>query len=455
MREAFFGRPGSLRLRFLLAVMLWVTLGIGAIWLFATRIFINHVEQSYYSELDVHVRELARFVSTDAHGRPVLLRQLSDPRYDIPRSGFYWQVYVPDQPLLRSPSLAGHSLDQTIAHEDSTPYQVNEGPNGAMIVHGYLQRGPRNEPIHVVIATDERELDRLISSFTRELTLWLIALGGLLLATGAAIVGFGLRPLDELGQAIARLRTGRSLRLEGRYPSEIAPLASDLNEYIGRTSEMTERARVQAGNLAHSLRTPLAVIMDEAERLSTDPRTAASAASLVNQASMMEQQIEFQLAKARFSSGPRAAGVVSQLPELLTPIIGAMHRLHPHVTFRLYNRTGEDLLLPVDPVDLSELLSILLDNAGKWAASRATVSLERHADGAVSISVADDGPGMSPQQIAQAFTIGMRFDRNKPGSGLGLAIAREISEALGAELQLSGPADGGRGGLTARVSFPA
>lgn len=449
MRETFLGGPGSLRLRFLLAVMLWVTLGIGAIWLFSTRVFVHHVEQSYYSELDVHARELARFISVGPDGGPVLLRPLSDPRYEIPNSGFYWEVSVPEKPSLRSASLAGHRLDQAIAHSDAGPQHMAGGPNGTMIVHGLIKRGPRREPVHVVIATDERELERLISSFTRELTLWLIGLGALLLATGAAIVGFGLRPLDELGQAIARLRGGRSLRLEGRYPSEIAPLASDLNEYIGRTTEMTERARVQAGNLAHSLRTPLAVIMDEAERLSQDPRTAASAASLVNQASMMEQQIEFQLAKARFSSGPRAAGVVSQLPELLTPIIGAMHRLHPNVTFRLYNRTGEDLLLPVDPVDLSELLSILLDNAGKWAATRASVSLERDAAGAVSIVVADNGPGMTPDQIQRAFTIGMRFDRTKPGSGLGLAIAREISEALGAELMLTGGPDG----LTARIRF--
>jgi signal transduction histidine kinase len=126
-----------------------------------------------------------------------------------------------------------------------------------------------------VIATDQRLLDETIARFTRELTLWLLALAVALVATGVFIVVFGFRPLDRLAQATSRLRAGTTARLDGHYPVEIAPLVDDLNAYIAHNTAIVDRARVQAGNLAHALRTPLAVITDEAERLAQDGGTSA------------------------------------------------------------------------------------------------------------------------------------------------------------------------------------
>lgn len=258
---------GSLRLRFLLAITLWAMLGIAAIWFSAVGIFSKHVEQSYHEELAVHVRELGGLTVIAPDGALTLSRPLSDPRYDVPLSGFYWQVTADGRPPLRSRSMTRGRLDHSIAQSPEILHRLDNGPTGPAITYGFTDKGPTGEDIHFVIATDQSELDRLIATFTRDLTVWLAGLGALLLATGFAVISFGLRPLDRLSRAFARLLRGEAQELEGDYPAEIAPLAADLNTYIRQNEAMVLRARVQAGNLAHSLRTPLAIITDEAECL--------------------------------------------------------------------------------------------------------------------------------------------------------------------------------------------
>ncbi|GAA0273738.1 sensor histidine kinase [Alteraurantiacibacter aestuarii] len=437
---------GSLRLRFLLAILLWVSLGIFGIWFTATQVFSRHIEQSYHEELEVHVRELGRLVQIGADGMPELSRPLSDPRYEVPLSGFYWQVSIPHQTMLRSESMTRGQLDQRVAHSPNIMHRILDGPTGPAITYGMIVPGPGGEEIHVVIATDQSELDDAINSFTVELTVWLASLGALLLATGVAIISFGLRPMSRLGKAITRLREGKSASLEGRYPTEIAPLVQDLNEYIRQNSEMVSRARVQAGNLAHSLRTPLAVLTDEAEQLALREECAASAQVLLTHTEMMQQQIDYQLARARLTVASRLPATRARLPQLLVPILNAMTRLHPGKRFDL-EPPDQEISLPVDPVNLSEVLSILLDNAGKWARDKIAITIARAQDGTVIVTIRDDGPGMNEGEIARAFDIGSRFDAQMPGSGLGLAMASEFAQSMNGEIVL----EAGSPGLIARL----
>jgi signal transduction histidine kinase len=434
--------PGSLRLRFLLAVSLWVLLGIAAIWFSAVGIFSRHVEQSYHEELEVHVRELGGLTEIAPDGAIILTRPLSDPRFAEPLSGFYWQVTADGRAPLRSQSMKRGSLEEDVAHSPEILHRLENGPTGPAITYGYTRKGPSGEDIHFVIATDQSELDRLIGSFTRDLTAWLAALAALLLATGFAIISFGLKPLDRLSQAFARLRQGEAAELEGQYPAEIAPLAADLNTYIRQNEAMVARARVQAGNLAHSLRTPLAIITDEAERLTVRGECRAAGAVLLDQASAMKQQIEYQLARARSAAGrtPSGRGVV--LSDVVLPILGAMERLHPDKRFTFNPAGSKDVVLPIDPVDYAEVLSILLDNAGKWARESVTVTVSHSDAGDCLVAIADDGPGIPDALIEQAFGIGTRLDQHMAGSGLGLAIARDLCSSMGVELTL---ANGARG----------
>ena len=440
--------PGSLRLRFLLAVTLWVSLGTAAIWFSAVSIFTRHVERSYHEELEVHVRELGRLTEISPAGAIVLTRPLSDPRYDVPLSGFYWQVTADGRAPLRSGSMTRGSLEEDIAHSPEVLHRLDNGPTGPAITYGFVRTGPAGEDIHFVIATDQRELDQLIGSFTRDLTGWLAGLAVLLLATGLAIISFGLKPLDRLSQAFTRLRHGETAQLEGDYPAEIAPLAADLNAYIHHNEAMVARARVEAGNLAHSLRTPLAIITDEAERLAERPDSSTAGAVLLDQASAMEQQIEYQLARARSAAGKKPSGRGVVLPDVALPILRAMERLHPDKAFTLTATGCEGVVLALDPVDYAEVLSILLDNAGKWARGQVAITIICERDGRCTVTIADDGPGIPCHLIEDAFAVGARFDPDTAGSGLGLAIARDLCEAMGVSLTLAN----GEPGLVATIT---
>ena len=443
--------PGSLRLRFLLAVSLWVILGIGAIWFSAVGIFSSHIEQSYHEELEVHVRELGRLTEFAPDGALRLSRPLSDPRYEEPLSGFYWQVTAAGHEPLRSRSMTRGSLDERIAHSPEILHDLESGPTGPAITYGFTRKGPAGEDIHFVIATDQSELDRLTSAFTRDLSLWLAGLAALLVATGMAIISFGLRPLDRLSYAFARLRRGETQDLEGDYPVEIAPLANDLNAYLHQNEAMIARARVQAGNLAHSLRTPLAIITDEAERLAAREDAGATGAVLLDQTRAMEQQIEYQLARARSAAGKKPSGRGVVVPDIALPILRAMERLHPDRNFTLQTDGCEEMTLPLDPVDFAEVLSILLDNAGKWARRDVGLHFVCDRQGGMQVSVTDDGPGIPPEALDKAFEVGTRFDPQMPGSGLGLAIARDLAEAMDVHLVLAN----GENGLTATLDCPA
>lgn len=439
----------SLRVRVLLALLAWVAFGIAGIWFSATRLFERHVEDQYHEELSVHVRELAGLVRIAPDGSAVLTRPLSDPRYLVPLSGFYWQVSVDGGQTLRSASLTRGSLDEGIAHSARILHVVEHGPTGPAITYGFVRALPRGGAVHYVIATDKRLLDRVIDGFTRELAVWLLALAAALLATGCSIVIFAFRPFDRLSGAIAALRTGNRAALGGKFPSEIAPLVDDLNAYIAHSSRIVNRGRVEAGNLAHFLRTPLAVIIDEAERLQQNPQTANSADVLLEQSQLMVQQIEFRMARARTAAGAGTPGAVCKVSEVLPPVVSAMRRLHPDIAFAVTDAAAGEVVLPIDPIDCAELLSNILDNAGKWARSRVEVTVA--ADPEPSVTIVDDGPGLSGAQIADAFGIGTRFDPAKPGSGLGLAIASDIAADYGLALNLSGNAPDAPG-LTARIA---
>ena len=442
----------SMRGRFMIAVSLCMAMGIAAIWLFATRLYANNVEQDFDDELAVHIQELAGLTEEGADGQPLLQRPLSDPRYLQPLSGFYWQITTQGRQTLRSPSLTRGAFDDTIAQTAAVRHAIEPGPTGPAITYGFSRATRSGLSQRFVIATDRRHFDRIVNIFNDGLTTWLMVLAGGLIVTGLAIIAFGLRPLDRLAKATANLRAGRTARLEGAYPSEIAPLVDELNAYIVQSAENIARARAQAGNLAHSLRTPLAVITDEAEQLAANPAMQETSRILLEQSRIMAAKIDFELARARMASGRGTSASSAALPGHVDTIVSAICRLHRDKQFEVIDRLPSPRKISIDSMDFVELLSSVLDNAGKWAACRIEIGLDE-LPSATRISVTDDGPGMTADQIERAFQTGTRFDPEMDGSGLGLAIAKDIADAAQATLTLAS-ATGTLRGLAVTLTIP-
>jgi signal transduction histidine kinase len=265
-----------------------------------------------------------------------------------------------------------------------------------------------------------------------------------LLAAGLTQVRIGLAPIARLRSRLAAVRQGQSSRVEGRYPSEVQPLVDDLNALLEDRERGVARAQAKAGDLAHGLKTPLAVLAQEAERAGRDPG-GELAATVAQQVERMRRQVDYHLAHARAAASGARLGARSSLAESVDGLVRTLLRLHAERGLVIEARVPAELAVQAEREDLDEMLGNLLDNACKWARSRVTLVASAAAIGepAVLIQVDDDGPGLDPALRISVLQRGVRADEASPGSGLGLAIVRELAELYGGDVRLERSPEGG------------
>jgi signal transduction histidine kinase len=271
------------------------------------------------------------------------------------------------------------------------------------------------------------------------------------LALGVALVGRGLSPFAQLRARLGALRDGRERRIEGSYPAEVQPLVDDLNALLAHRDELVQRAMAKAGDLAHGLKTPLAVLAQEAERAKALGHDEW-AATLSQQVQRMRRQIDYHLAHARAAAaGGAAPGVRCAVSACVEGLTRTLERLYAGRGLTIDVRVSPGHVVRSTREDLEEMLGNLLDNACKWARSRAAVLSSRRG-ATVVITVDDDGPGLSLPMRGEVLKRGVRADESAPGSGLGLAIVRDLVELHGGSIALE---TSPLGGLRAQLELPA
>lgn len=285
-----------------------------------------------------------------------------------------------------------------------------------------------------------------------------MTLVGVAVALGFMIAGFlqmrtGLSPFTELRSRLSSMRDGRERRLEGEYPAEVQPLVSDLNALLDQREQAVTRAIAKAGDLAHGLKTPLAVLAQEAERARRSGQTEIAEA-IDQQVDRMKRQVDYHLAHARAAASGAAPGARCAVEESADGIARTLRRLHAERGLTIQVDVPPDHAVPAQREDLDEMLGNLLDNACKWARSRITLSSARRAQngGAIVITVDDDGPGLPPSMRERVLQRGVRADEAAPGSGFGLAIVRDLADVYNGSIALDSSPDGG---LRARLTLPA
>ena len=286
----------------------------------------------------------------------------------------------------------------------------------------------------------------------------LLALAGAVLVTAAvSVMRRGLSPLLLLQERLAAIRGGRVTRLEGDYPTEVAPLVRDLNELLEERDQRVSRAAARAGDLAHGLKTPLAIIAQDAERLAHGD--AELAQSIASQIERMRRHIDWHLVQARATASAAGAAARASVGESVRALMRTMERLYVDRSLALKFETssgggpagaGADVVVRVPVEDLEEILGNLLDNACKWARSRVVVTIDARLE-SVTIDVDDDGQGLQPERRAEVLQRGVRGDEAVAGSGLGLAIVRDLVDAYAGQFELR---DSALGGLCARLTLP-
>jgi signal transduction histidine kinase len=284
---------------------------------------------------------------------------------------------------------------------------------------------------------------------------------GVLVATAlvSMIAGFrqvrkGLSALDQVRARLAAVRSGAAKRIEGTHPSEVQPLVQDLNALLDHREATVRRARTKAADLAHGLKTPLALLAHEADRAEAAGQPE-SAAAIRLQVEKMRRQIDYQLAHVGAVASGATPGARCSVKDCAAGILRALEHLHAERNLLFDVRIGAELAVRVEAEDLEEMLGNLLDNACKWARSRVVVASEQvtgPVGPVVLITIDDDGPGLDPALRQQVLERGVRADEAAPGSGLGLSIVRDLAELHGGEIRL---APSPLGGLRARLSLPA
>jgi signal transduction histidine kinase len=303
----------------------------------------------------------------------------------------------------------------------------------------------------VNVAGDATEIFDETRSFDYYLGGTFVALSIVLVLTTIFQVRFGLAPLKRISDSIADIRSGRAERLEGEFPVEIAPLARETNALIDANREIVERARTHVGNLAHAIKTPLSVIVNEASAHGADP----FAAKVLEQADVMRDQVAHHLERARIAARLTIIGTVTEVAPAIEALRRTMEKIHRSRGIVIEVDANAQAKFRGERQDLEEMAGNLVDNACKWAASRVFIEVlvERPvgAGPMLRIIVDDDGRGLSAAERAQVSRRGQRLDESKPGSGLGLSIVIDLAALYGGSLILgSAPI----GGLRAELVLP-
>ena len=279
--------------------------------------------------------------------------------------------------------------------------------------------------------------------------MWPVLAGLILMAAGLFGLRQSLAPIRRLPERLTAVRMGDDRRVEGVYPSEVQPLIDDLNLLLEERQRALKRAVATSGDLAHGLKTPLALLGQEAERAASAGNREL-AENIGQQVERMSRQVTYHLARAR-----AASGVASAVPCLVAPSTDALIRtvlkLYAGRELEISPDVAGDLCARVQRQDLDEMLGNLLDNACKWAKSKIVLKASRSGSMIV-FTVDDDGSGLERTLQSAVLERGVRIDESAPGSGLGLAIVRDLAELYGGSISLD---DSALGGLQARLLLPA
>ena len=453
-------RANSLALRLFVSATAWTAIILVVTGFVLSSIYRQLVERNFDRRLGVYLRTIVAEIASPDDTPDKF--NIGEPLFELPVSGWYWQVTRLDttQAEVRSSrSLWDAGLPRL------------QGPDTATSVietrQGYVQ-GPEEQRLRLVertidlgdegtflvaVAGDSAEIEEETRAFDRYLALTFAVLGAVLLLTTMFQVRFGLAPLKRISEALAAIRAGTAERLHGTFPVEIAPLARETNALIDANREIVERARTHVGNLAHALKTPLSVLVNEAAARGDDPL----AHKVLEQTDIMRDQVARQLERARLAARSSVLGTLVDIPPVVTALARTMEKLYRTRDIAIDMALPKNARFRGEQQDLEEMIGNLVDNSCKWAQSRVAIEVLANEPAAsdgksrVRIIVDDDGPGLSPAEREQVAQRGQRLDESKPGSGLGLSIVVELASLYGGVLTLgTAPI----GGLRAELALP-
>jgi signal transduction histidine kinase len=425
---------------------------------FALSAFFSHAAMERFDA------SLSEGLDSLVAGASVENGQVAPPPFTDPRtlraySGDYWEIAEVNGPVVGAEVRSRSLWDRALTLPPTVLAKAAANPGEAVF---FDTVGPLNQPLRVaalqgrlpdlampvifVSAQDRSPVDKAVRTFATAIAISLALLGAGLIAAVIIQVRVGLSPLFALRREVAAVRTGERERIDGAYPSELAPLAEELNALMAHTHEVVERQRTHVGNLAHALKTPLSVILSEARQ-----QPGALSEVVIRQAETMGQQVNHHLRRARAAARAQGPGERTAVAPVIEELARTLEKIFADTVSEVEWASPADLNFLGERQDLLEIVGNVMENACKWCRSFVRVTAQASGPRHFTLTVEDDGPGLPVEKREEVLRRGARLDEQTPGSGLGLSIVDELVRAYGGSLDL---ATSSLGGLALTIRLP-
>jgi signal transduction histidine kinase len=427
-----------------------------------SAIYRKSAETRFDERLGFYLRALVADIASPSEENRSQPFELGEPQFEIPLSGWYWQITRldgSDPNIISSRSLFAARLPQLAA--SGVPAGVGGARNGYVkgpddkilrMVERTIDTG--DEGIYLVqVAATTAPMESEVAGFELALIVTFTLLAAALVGSAALQMRYGLEPLRRLQEGVAAIRRGQGEKIGGKFPQDIAPLAAEVNLLLDANREVVERARTQVGNLAHALKTPLSVVINEAAT-----EKSPLSFKVREQAAIMRDQVTYYLDRARVAVRVGAIGNMAEVAPVTAGLVRTFEKIYRDRGITFSAQVAENIRFRGERQDLEEMIGNLVDNAGKWARQNVTIAIapipatNPQDKKFFRVVIDDDGVGLAPELREAAMRRGRRLDETRPGSGLGLSIVVDLAALYGGALRLdASPA----GGLRAELELPA
>ena len=418
----------SLAVRLFLSATIWIILTLLAAGFLLSDLNKKSNFAAFDDRLNLLLETLIGASRVDSSDNITVVSSIGDPRFFQPYSGWYWQIDTGSKTTSRSRSMwdqvftsdkrliGGRSQFTNMASNDSASRVIEK--KKLHIVERRISFPGISTPVIFLVSGDTKEYENNIKEFNNTLSITLIVLGvGLMIAVYLQ-VNYGLLPLNRIKKALFEIRNGDEKKLKDQYPMEVQPLASEINDLLDHNEKIVERAKTHVGNLAHVLKTPLAVISNEVTEKN---------GVLNNQILVMKKHIDRYLKKAHLDSVGKATKEKINIIKLTKKMLNIFIKLYPEKKIN-FRHEIEDAFVFSSLEDLEEVIGNLIENACKYGKEKIALRIVVIGEDELIFSVSDDGLGLPKDEMNKVFARGFRLDEQKPGTGLGLNIVKDIVE---------------------------
>lgn len=437
----------SLALRLFLSASVWVLLTLFSGGLLLSDIFRDSSEKAFEEKLNLFMETLIGSSKIDSKDSITVVNPLGDPRFFQPYSGWYWQINSGSKTLIRSRSMWDQvlTLDKRLIggraqfidsfQKDLSKKKKVINSQKLIIIQREISFPGFGSPLTFMVSGDTKEFEKSIDQYNNVLISSLVLLGIGLLLSVYLQVKYGLLPLRTIKNSLFKIRNGDAVKLEENYPIEVSPLAKEINILLEHNQKIVERAKTHVGNLAHALKTPLAVISNHIDMKTKDKVISP-------QVELIKQYVDKYLNKARSSASKKVSKKKIDINFQSSKIIKIFNKINPRLEISVINN-NKSLKFLGSPDDLDEILGNVLENACKWTKKRVELKIEKNESDKVKFIISDDGPGLPRGRRAEVFKRGFRLDEQIPGTGLGLNIVKDTVEQYSGKVWLTKSSFGG------------